>query len=529
MTNSIEEIVQNEVIFVTGSNTTENHPVIGSIIRQAIKKGSKLIVADPRRIDLANDATIYIPLKPGTNAALINGMMKYILDNELMDKDFIRERTEDFEILEETLKDCSLEKAASICGIESDLIVKAAKLYASAKKAAIYYAMGVTQHSHGTQQVMAISNLALLTGNVGKEGTGINPLRGQNNVQGAGDMGGLPDVYPGYKKVFDDGVVDYFKKKWNVENLPDKKGLTIPKMIDASLNGKVKFMYIMGENPLLSDPDYEHALHAFKSVEFLIVQDIFLTQTASIADVVLPASAFAEKDGTFVNTERRVQRIRKAIQSPGISKPDWEIISLIIEKLGNKNIYSNSEDVFKEICDVVPQFYGIKDYSRIEKKGLQWPVPSYDHPGTKFMHENTFSRGKGRFMPIKFEASAENPDEYYNMIMTTGRILYHYHTRTMTGKIEGLNEIAPESFMEISPLDAKDLNITNNEKVRVISRRGAIEVKTKITSNIKDGVIFIPFHYDSSNVNMLTNNENLDEYTDMAELKVTAVRVEKIL
>jgi len=526
MTNSIEEILGSEVMFITGSNTTENHPVIGTFMKRALKNGAKLIVADPRRIELANFADVYLQLKPGTNVAMINGMMNYIVENELYDKDYINERTEGFDAVKAIVKDFPVEKAAAICQVPVEDLKNAAELYASANKASIYYAMGITQHSSGTDHVKAVANLAMSCGNLGVENAGVNPLRGQNNVQGACDMGALPNVYPGYQKVIDPKVKEKFQKAWNVDYLSAKNGLTIPKIMDGAYEGTVKFIYVMGENPMVSDPDLNHIEKALEQLEFLVVQDIFLTETAEKADVVLPAACFAEKDGTFTNSERRIQRIRKAVNAPGEAKADWEIINTIMSKLGYENNFKNPSDIIDEIALVTPQYGGI-DYERVEENGLQWPCTDKNHIGTKYLHKGKFAKGIGTFHEVEYKAPAELVDEEYPLILTTGRILYHYHTRTMTGKHEGINGIAGEGYIEISPNTAASLNIEDGEKIKVSSRRGEIQTRAKITDIVNDEVVFMPFHYAEGAANRLTNAA-LDPVTDIPEYKVCSVNIEKI-
>jgi formate dehydrogenase alpha subunit len=525
MTNSIEEILQNDVIFVIGSNTTENHPVIGTFMKQAIRRGAKLIVADPRRIELANYADVFLQLKPGTNIALINGMLNVIIENNLYDKEFVEKHTENFEQLKEVVKDYTPEVVAEICGVDKEDIIKAAHIYAEAERAGIYYAMGITQHTTGTHAVMSLSNLSLICGNVGKEGAGINPLRGQNNVQGACDMGGLPTDLPGYQKVFKAEAREKFEKLWDVK-LPDKVGLTVPEIMDEAEKGNIKFLYIMGENPMVSDPDINHVKRALTNLDFLVVQDIFLTETAEYADVVLPAASFAEKDGTFTNTERRVQRVRKAIEPVGNAKPDWVILTELMVRLGHDKTYSHPAEIMDEIRGVTPSYGGIS-YERIEEEGIQWPCTDEAHPGTKYLHKDGIVRGKGLLMAVDHRDSAEVPDSEYPFILTTGRLLYQYHTRTMTGRVEGLNKLAPKSFVEINEATANKLNIKNGEKVRLTSRRGSIVTTAKVTEIVDEGVVFMPFHYSEGAVNYLTNTE-LDEHAKIPELKVAAVKIEKV-
>ena len=525
MTNSIKEIEDADVILVTGSNTTENHPVIGTKIRRAKSKGAKLIVVDPRAIDLVKDADVFLQIKPGTNVALLNGMMNIIIQEGLQNKEYIKERTEGYEELKELVKDYTPEKVAEICEIDIKDLNKAARIYAEGDKAGIFYAMGITQHKTGTHGVMAISNLALLCGNIGIESGGVNPLRGQNNVQGACDMGGLPADYPGYQKVFKPEIKEKFEKAWGV-NLSTKVGLTMPEIMHEAEQGNIKMLYIMGENPMLSDPDLNHIERALNNLDFLVVQDIFLTETAEMADVVLPAAVFAEKDGTFTNTERRIQRVRKAINSPGKAKPDWEILMDIMNRIGYDKKYSHPSEIMDEIASVTPQYGGI-DYERIDKVGLQWPCPTKEHPGTKYLHKNTCARGKGLFMPQDYVTSVETPDADYPFILTNGRVLYHYHTRTMTGKVEGLNEKSPSSFIEINPATANKLELKEGEKVKVISRRGELVTKVKITDIIAENVVFMPFHFADGAVNYLTHSQ-LDPIAKIPELKVCAVKIKRL-
>lgn len=526
MTNSIAEILNNDVIMIIGSNTTENHPVIGAMMRQAIRSGARLVVADPRRIDIARDASVYLPLRPGTNVALINGMMRIIWEEGWLDQAFIEERTEGFEALSAHLASVDAAEMAEICGVELSDLREAARLYAQAQRGALYYAMGITQHTQGTNNVINVANLAMMTGNVGKPFTGVNPLRGQSNVQGACDLGGLPDVYPGYQKVADSESRERFESWWQVEGLSEKPGLTIPKMIEGIHEGQVHMMYIMGENPMVSDPDLAHIEAAFDKVDFMVVQDLFMTETAQKADVVLPAAAFAEKEGSFTNTERRVQRVRQALTAPGEAKPDWWIFSQLMARLGYPEPCDSPEAIMTEIARVTPIYRGIR-YDRIEQGGLQWPVPDETHPGTPFLHEGTFSRGKGRFIPVDFIPPAEEADDAYPLILTTGRVLYHYHTRTMTGREAGLNALAPEAFIELSPMTAIRYGLIDGDRVRVVSRRGQIKVVAKVTDNIRDGVVFIPFHYAEAAANRLTHAA-LDETVDIPELKVAAVQIEKM-
>jgi formate dehydrogenase major subunit len=525
MTNSIEEILDTNVIFITGSNTTESHPVIGAKVKQAKLRGAKIIVAEPRKIEMADYADIFLQIKPGTNVALFNGMMNIILSEGLQDTEYIKSRTENFEDLEKIIKEYTPEKVSKICGISVEDLINATRLYANADKATILYSMGVTQHTTGTEGVMSISNLALLCGNIGKESTGVNPLRGQNNVQGACDMGALPNVYPGYQQVVDEKFKAKFESAWNCK-LDNKIGYTLSDIINQAEKGNIKFLYIMGENPMISDPDLNHVHEALETVDFLVVQDIFLTETAELADVVLPAVTFAEKEGTFTNTERKVQRVRKAINTVGDAKTDSEILIELMNKLGYETKYDSASDIMDEISKLTPQYGGIS-YERIDSEGLHWPCPTKEHAGTKCLHKEVFTRGKGLFKPAEYKESAELTDNEYDLLLTTGRILYHYHTRTMTGKVAGLNAISSTSYIEVNPKTANRLNVVDGEKVTVTSRRGKIESKIKITDVIKENVVFMPFHFADGATNYLTNNA-LDPIAKIPELKVCAVKIEKI-
>ncbi len=526
MTNSISEIEDAKGIFVIGANPVENHPVIGSKIRKARADGAKLIVADPRKVGLAKVADIYIPIKPGTNIALINGMMNYIISNELVDAKYIEENTEGYSELVETVKDYTPSMVAKVCEVEEELIIKAAKMYALSDVASIFYAMGVTQHSKGTNGVISLSNLALITGNIGKQGGGINPLRGQNNVQGACDMGCLPNNYPGYQKVFDESVHEKFKKLWNVEELSKEVGVTATEAPHEILEDRLKMLYIMGENPVVSDPDTAHIIKALEKIDFLVVQDLFLTETAEYADVILPAGAFAEKNGTFTNTERKVQRVRKAVEAPGDAKADWIILRDLLNKLGIEANYTHPREIMNELATVTPQYGGIS-YDRISKEGLQWPCPTKDHKGTKYLHKGSPIRGKGLIKGIKIEDSAETVCGDYPIILTTGRNLYHYHTRTMTGRVEGLNAKSGQGYIEVNPNVLKANGIEDGERVRVSSRRGSIETTVRANSGIVESTAFMPFHFAEESANTLTNTA-LDSIAKIPELKVSAIKIEKI-
>jgi formate dehydrogenase alpha subunit len=526
MTNSIGEISDAFCILAIGTNTTETHPIIGWEVRKAVRKGGKLIVANPLEIPLCREATLWLQYPPGTDVALIMGICRVIVDEGLADISFIERRCENYAVFKESLKDFSLEFVKNTTGIPGDRIIEAARLIATHKPAAILYAMGITQHTHGTDNVIALANLAMLTGNVGKASAGVNPLRGQNNVQGACDVGGLPNVYPGYLLVTDPFNQQKFESAWGVP-LSAQPGLTLTEMIDESHNGMIKAMYLVGENPVLSDADVNHVLECLKQLDFLVVQDIFLTETAQLAHVVLPGASFAEKDGTFTNTERRVQRVRKVIEPVGDSKPDWWITCLIAQKMGARGFeFENPSQIMDEINRLMPSYGGIT-YERLEKGGLQWPCPKLQHTGTPVLHTEKFSRGMGLFIPLKYKPSVEHPDEDYPLILTTGRSIFQYHTGTMTRKVKGLNVMRSEELVKINPTDAENLGITGGETVKIISRRGEITAKAKIHEGSPPGVVFMTFHFSESPTNVLTN-KSLDPAAKIPEYKVTAVRVEKI-
>jgi len=524
MTNSIDELEYTDLILATGTNTTENHPVIGMKVKRAVRQhGTKLIVIDPREIDLVKYADIWLRQKPGTDVAVFNGLMNVIIAEGLYDKEYVAGRTEGFEALKEVVAKYTPEAVEKISGVPAEDLKKAARLYAGAARASIIYAMGITQHTTGTDNVKSTANLAMLCGNVGIEGGGVNPLRGQNNVQGACDMGALPNVYPAYQPVANDDVRKKFEAAWKAA-LSAKPGLTLMEIMAAAGSGKIKALYVMGENPLLSDPDLQHVKKELQKLELMIVQDIFLTETAQMADVVLPACAFAEKEGTFTNTERRVQRVRKALEPPGEAKADWEIICGISGKMGYPMAYASAREICEEVRTVTPSYAGIT-YERLEKEGLQWPCPTVSHAGTKFLHKDKFSRGLGLFTALEHIPPNELPDQEYPFLLSTGRVLYHYHTGTMTTRARGPVERCPESLVEIHPEDAERLGIADGQKVKVTSRRGKVEAKAHITEKSAPGSIFMNFHFNEAPVNFLTNPA-LDPIGKIPEYKVCAVKLE---
>ncbi|HIJ64716.1 MAG TPA: formate dehydrogenase subunit alpha, partial [Candidatus Hydrogenedentes bacterium] len=526
MTNSIECMDKADCILVTGSNTTEQHPLIGARIINAVQNGAKLIVADNRRIRLARFADMHIRWKNGTDVAFLNGLMHVIIKEGLEDKQFIKSRTENYEALETTVEQYSPAIAAQICGIRSEEIEQAARMFAKAHNAMIVYSMGITQHTHGVDNVKSCANLAMLTGNVGRAGTGVNPLRGQNNVQGACDMGALPNVYSGYQKVTDDHVRTKFENAWNVEDLPSNVGLTVTTAIDAAADGALKALYIMGENPMMSDPDQNHVRKALDNLDFLVVQDIFPTPTTEFADVILPAACYAEKDGTFTSTERRVQRVRKAGKPEGESRADWEVLCEVAYRAGyQKMAYSDPSAIADEIAAVTPIYGGIT-YDRIDGLGLQWPCPESDHPGTPVLHAEKFSRGLGLFSPAEYKPSAELPDDAYPFVLSTGRCYFHFHTGTMTRRSRLLEREERFPFVEIHPEDAAKIGVADRQPVAVSTRRGEITALARVTDVVVPGVLFMTFHFEEGPANALTNNA-LDPEAKIPEYKVCAAQIRK--
>jgi formate dehydrogenase alpha subunit len=527
MTNPIEDIEKAEVILITGSNTTENHPVLSSYVKRAItQKGGKLIVVDPRKIPITRFATHWLRANLGTDVAWLNGMIHVIIKEDLYDEAYVKSRTVGLDDLKKTVERYTPEHVEGITGIPEDDLVAAARLYASVPAASILYAMGITQHITGTDNVKSLANLAMLCGNVGIPGGGVNPLRGQNNVQGACDMGALPNVYTGYQKVADPAVREKMAEAWGTNGLAKSPGLTATEMTDRAHKGEMKALYIIGENLMVSDPNLNHTQKCLENLDFLVVQDIFMTETAQMAHVILPSASFAEKEGTFTNTERKVQRVRKALAPPGQAKEDWKIIQELSSRMGYAMSYKNSRTIMEEIAQVTPSYCGI-NYDRLKMRGIHWPCTGTDHPGTPCLHMDEFTCGLGVFHPIEYIPPDEMPDAQFPLYLTTGRVLYQYHTGTMSMKSAGLNEKAPECFVEISPQDARAYDLEDGTTLRVISRRGEIESKAKISENAVEGTIFIPFHYAAAAANRLTNPA-LDPTAKIPEFKVCAVRIEKI-
>lgn len=526
MTNPIEDIEKAEVILITGSNTTENHPVLSSYVKRAVSfKGAKLIVVDPRKINITRFASHWLRPKLGTDVAWINGMMHVIIKEGLFPEEYVTSRTVGFDELKKAVEKYTPEYVEKITEIPKEDLIEAARLYGSARAASILYAMGITQHITGTDNVKSLANLAMLCGNMGVPGGGVNPLRGQNNVQGACDMGALPNVFTGYQKVDDIALRERMGEAWGVKALPETAGLTVTKMMEQAHDGTLKGLYIIGENPMVSDPDLNHAEKGLENLDFLVVQDIFMTETAKLADVVLPSASFAEKEGTFTNTERKVQRVRKAVESPGEAREDWAIICDLSTRMGYEMSYSDAREIMAEIGRVTPSYCGI-NYDRLEHEGIHWPCPANDHPGTPCLHVDQFSCGLGVFHALEYIPPAEEPDHDYPLYLTTGRVLYQYHTGTMTMKSDGLNELAPECFVEISKQDATSYGLTDGDTVRIGSRRGEIEARATISDKAVSGTVFIPFHYAMAAVNRLTHGA-LDPVAGIPEYKVCAVRISK--
>ena len=530
MTNPIGDITQNsELIMLVGSNPEEAHPVVGMQIRRALKRGCKLIVADPRDIGLAKKADIHLKLKPGTNVAFANGIMHVIIEEGLQDDKFIAERTEGYEKIKEIVKDYTPEKVAEICHIDAEDLKKAAIMYAKAKTAPIIYCLGVTEHSTGTEGVMSMSNMAMLVGKFGRPGCGVNPLRGQNNVQGACDMGALPTDFPGYQKVTAPGVVEKFEKAWGVP-LSHEPGTHATDIFPKAISKEVRGLYIYGEDPVVTDPDTSHIIKALKSLDFFVIQELFMTETAQYADVILPGVSYAEKEGTFSNTERRVQRVRKAVTLDGEMRLDTDIIIDLMNRMGYNQPHLTSAQIMDEIASVTPSFAGISherlDSEEIGGRGLQWPCLNKEHPGTPIMHVGKFTRGLGWFYPAEYVPSAELPDDDYPIILMTGRILYHYTTRAMTGRTPELMEIEGKSFIEMNIQDAEKLGVADGDRVKISSRRGSIESTARVGTKTSPGETWMPFHFPDGNANWLTNAA-LDKYARIPEYNVCAVKIEK--
>jgi formate dehydrogenase major subunit len=528
MTNSFGEFENAKLFFCIGTNMTEAHPVASYFVKRAVNKGAKLIVADPRKHALADKADIYAQIKVGSDVAFLNGLMHVLITEDLYDKKFVEENTEEFENLKAAVMQYPVEKASQISGVPEDVIREIARTMASIKPGMLCYTLGITEHTCGKNNVMSTANLQMLLGNMGVECGGVNPLRGQNNVQGACDMAALPNVYPGYQKLDDPVVREKFMKAWGVSELPQKTGLMIPDMMAGLPTKKVKAFYIFGENLANTEPNITHVEHELASAEFLVCNDIFPTETTRFAHVIFPAAAWSEDDGTFTSSERRVNRVRKVKQAPGLAKPNWWIFREIARRMGHEWASSSAREIWdNEVSVLAPAYGGIK-YYRIEQDGLQWPCPNEEHPGTSFLHrDGKFSRGKGLFKGIQWTPPAEVEDEEYPFVLSTGRRLFHYHSRTQTGRA-GMDMILPEETADISPSDAAKLGIKNNEYVIVSSRRGTVKVKARVTGQIPPGLVWMAFHFRDGNANWLTNNV-FDPETKTAEYKACAVKLEKVV
>lgn len=529
MTNSIADLGDAQVVLVIGSNTTEAHPVIGIELTRAARRGMRIFVIDPRDIRLTRHAESWLPVRPGANVLLFNAMARIILDEGLANQEFIEARTEGFEEFLAVIEQVDLEAAAEACGVPLSDIRDAAIAYASAERASIVYCMGVTQHVSGTEQVRSLANLALLTGQIGRPGTGLNPLRGQNNVQGACDFACLPSCLPGYQPLTDKGTLDRFCDYWEMETeLPDTSGLTLVEMWDAAVEGSLKALYIMGENPVLADPDQAHVIDALEAIDFLVVQDIFLTETAAFADVVLPAATFLEKVGTFANTERRIQLVNKVVDAPGQALPDIEILALLFAAMGSPLDSDTPSDVMNEMSALTPQYGGIS-YRRLREEGsLQWPCPSDEHPGTPILHVGQFTRGRGVFAPVEYRPSPDEPTTDRPFVLTTGRHLFNFHSDSMIKTSAGLSELNPTGYVEMNPQDAGQLGVCDGERVILESRHGVVTAPVRVCGigAPRRGTVFMPFHFADAPANRLTGGE-LDPISKIPGLKVTAVSIRK--
>ncbi len=535
MTNPIGDLEESGALLVIGSNTTEAHPIAALAIKRAVReRGAALIVANPRYIELCRYATIWLRHRPGTDVALLNGLAKMILDEGLWDEDYVASRTENFGTWAESLAEYTPDVVARITGVKEEDLRAAARAYAKPRfgAASLVYAMGITQHTSGTNNVMGVANLAMLTGNVGKVGGGVNPLRGQSNVQGCCDMGCLPDVLTGYQKVADAGIRARSEKAWDTE-LPGVPGLPMTEMMGAIDRGEITAMYILGENPVLSEGNASHTAHSLAELDFLVVEDIFLTETAQLADVVLPGASFVEKDGTFTNTERRVQMVRRAVPLPGEAREDWDIVAEVARRVasrlglsGRQFAFPSASAIMDEIAAVTPSYGGLS-HERLAQGGLQWPCPDANHPGTPVLHVGKFARGLGRFTPVRYLPPRELPDEEYPLLLSTGRSLYHYHTGSLTRRVKGLTELAPEERAEVNPVDAAKLDLVDGDKVKVASRRGEVTARVRVSEKVPQGMVFMTFHFAESPTNTLTSSA-LDPISKIQELKVCAIKVSKV-
>lgn len=523
MTNSIADTKNTDLFLMIGSNPDTSHPTIGLRVHQAVDRGAKLIVVDPRRTKLAERADIWVRIQPGTDVAFLNGLMHIIIVEDLWDKDFVEQRTEDFAELEALTADYTPEKVEMITGVPAEQLYEVARAYAAEGRHAIFHGMGITHYVTGTDRVKGIANLAMLCGKVGVEGGGCNPLRGQNNVQGACDMGALFNSLPGYGALGSEDILAKFEKMWKVP-VPRRPGKPATEVWDNVLNGDIHAVYIFGEDPAVADPNISHVIKALDKADFVVVQDLFLTDTAKAADVVLPGASYAEKDGTFTNTERRVQRVRKAVNPPGEAKPDWQIFCELSQRMGYEMKYDTPEDIFNEVRSLLPQYAGIT-YDRLEEVGLQWPVPTEDHPGTAVLHTESFTRGRGLFIPEPYVAPIEQADDEYPMQFTTGRDIARYNFSSMTGKTKEIDVISPEALAEVNPVDAERLGINEGDWLRLTSRRGCVDIRATITERSQPGTIFTTYNHQQTLVNLLTLDA-LDRLSRSPEYKLCAIKVE---
>ena len=527
MTNPIPDIINANCILIIGANPAEDHPIVSGWIWDAKERGAKVIVVDPRYTPTAWMADTFVQLKPGTDIALINGIIHVILKEGLYNKEFLEVRTTGFAQIQELAAQYDPATVEKLTGVPSHQIQDVARLYAKSAASAIVYCMGITQHSSGHQHVISLSNLALLCGHIGRPGTGMLPLRGQNNVQGACDMGGLNSFFPGYLRVTNEEGRRRLADKWGARDLPGEPGLTVVEMINAAGEGKIKGMYIMGENPVISDPDSNHVEEALSRLEFLAVQDLFLSETAKLAHLVLPAASWAEKEGSFTGTERRVQWMHRAIEPQNDTKTDWQIISETANKMGFNFNYAGPQDILREINEVVPIYAGIIP-ERIQERigGITWPCPTPQHPGTPILHVEKFATpdGMARFIPVEFTPPAEETDIEYPLLLTTGRVVMHYNSGSMTRRSKALLTRSPGLFVEINPGDAATAKIKNNEEVRVLTKRGEAAAIASVTDKVPPGIVFVPFHF--AGANALTISA-LDPVAKIPEYKVAACRIEK--
>ena len=525
MSNPLVDMQKPDTIFCIGTNMTECHPVAATGIKKAIQRGAKLIVADPRKIVLAELADLYLPIRVGSDVALLLAMAHVIAREGLIDPKFIEARTNGSEDFLKHIQDFTPEWASTITEVPAKDIETAAMWYGQADRGAIYYTLGITEHICGVDNVQSLCNLALMTGNLGREGTGINPMRGQNNIQGAGDSGAVPANYPGFQPATDPKAQAKFEKLYG-RKVDLEKGITKVTALNQC-GEQIRAMLIDGENTVVSDPDRTHCEHALKSLDHLVVIDIFRTETAELADVVLPATAWGETDGVCTNTERRVQRLRAAVPPPGQAKPDWWIIAEIAKRLDLKGFeYAHAKDVFNELCEVSPIYAGL-DWDRIDEGQFQWPVPDKDHPGTPILHENEFKNGRGLFRVINYRNPAETISEDYPVWLTTGRRLQAYHTRTQTGRAQGIDYLLAEESLEINPQDAADWNLEPGQWCRLSSPRGSVEIKVRLTERSPRGTVFTSFSFNNVPINLLTGS-GYDPVTETAELKVCPVKIEAL-